>query len=345
MVHLRTSSYDFDNDDAVRDPLRLGGYVLNLNTFRIVRRSSSFIVLSWIIAVVIGYRHWAAASPPVNKAGTTKNDGPAVKQVAAWKYRLIRPSFRFTPQNETESITVPEREMGYLWLDVSGGRVVYRFYDDKSLVSLIRRFGLAGADERRKAAEPLISSAGSDGQKFWLAHFRPYQAEPQFAHEVHVYGSQEILERDDDKNWPKWYHAAPLHTMLRQIGTRGWDYDSLTAALSRSEFVTENKPSERIPPPPGTRNFLLSPWDRTKSPARFRRGGGAWEYVIEVDREPAAIRQCHVELSGGWHGVWPYPTPSRYHLVRDSKACEVPEKAFTFDPLVGKKTSIKTYDH
>jgi hypothetical protein len=317
------------------------------------------------IAVALGACSVSAAAPPptANDAKPVRQEKPPAKRVRAWKYRIMVDSYRFTPRQGARTIRVPEHDVGELWLDLKGGRFVYRIrYDDETW----KKYAQPGEYIDRQNADFLISSAGFDGKHYWVARFdtkwlwldaraSDRGGQHQVAREVHVYESQDALKKDDGEKGYRWYTSAPLHYLLMRINCKTWDHDALSAALSGSKFVTEdpNRAEDlrvkgaQDDPPRNAKYFFYTPWkykQQTKAAAQLRSEAGHWEFLVELDREPVAIRRCLVtHASRGWFGPWPYPTDSSYYVIRDGEKDGVSDTEFSYDTYVNEKTRVERH--
>ena len=121
-----------------------------------------------------------------------------------------------------------------------------------------------------------------------------------------------------------WYTSAPMHELMRAVNAKGWDRTSFEAALLQSDFVKKAS----------SNHFTLSPRpaeDQEDLPPHWKAyEPGQWRYEIELDQVNPSLKKCDVgHASMSWSGVWPYPFPRGFTIIRE-KETGVPETIFDY---------------
>ncbi|MEX0711822.1 MAG: hypothetical protein WD278_05705 [Pirellulales bacterium] len=329
------------------------------------RRAPFCLVL--VAAIGLASREVAGQTPredsPRPKGGTSAGSDKAAPKGdsdgGVWWYRIAKPkanhvSGGFQPRKMVggygETLTVPETDLGSFFLDVQSGRFVYHLFRDPDQGRL---FGLGTPVVGRPVdGRPLLACAtGFDGSNYWDASFtKPFESR---FHKGSAYLWQaakvDVYRSLPDQHPHDWLTYAPLHALFARIDCKGWHRDAIVEGFSRSMYgrvLKENdkkygllRGRERAVAERSVYSYLPQ---YSKDRREFR--GGEWSYLVELDNQVPAIKNCEVSTTIGMGGDGPgVAIAPWYSLTRERQVSELPESLFEYKSYIDGETAIELH--
>jgi hypothetical protein len=233
---------------------------------------------------------------------------------------------------------------GELILDPSGGRFVYR-------ISAVAGWGSPPLDDIGSYA------AGFDGNVYWVAHLRAPR-KPSMegtAARITLYKSASAIERAEQKSMGPFDNSfdmfAPLHGLLRRIGSPRLDAEAVVAAVRASshirpveagsdEFARWHARRTTTPAPRSDeRLFVYEPGCVKRSFGSEDQSGGPWRFACWVDGATPPFIEVKVEsTTTEIIGKFSMPLPAEFSIVRDDRAREHVD--FSYRKYAGAHTKL-----
>ncbi|MEX2559961.1 MAG: hypothetical protein WD403_08600 [Pirellulales bacterium] len=293
------------------------------------------------------------------KSGTSAGSDKAVRKGdsdgGVWWYRIAEPkanpaSSDFEPRKMVggygETLTVPETDLGSFFLDVQSGRFVYHLFCDPEEGFFGTPVVGRPVDERPL----LVSATGFDGRSYWDAPFtKPFEsrfrkgsAYSWQAAKVDVYRSL------PDQHPHDWLTYAPLHPLFARIGCKGWHRDAIVEGFGRSMYgrvLKENEEKDSLlrgrerAVAEGSVYYYLPQYNEDRREVR----GDEWSYLVELDDQVPAIKNCEVSTIEGGHIGPGFPIAGWYNLTRERQVSELPESLFEYKSYIDGETAIELH--
>jgi tetratricopeptide (TPR) repeat protein len=226
-------------------------------------------------------------------------------------YRIIKPkhraSFGLEPMME-----YPPRDIGELWIDLTHGRFVYRYYypnqREPTISTNFNRDHIpenykgilapkSGTETGKSESLTLMAAAGFDGKNFWLSGpiaNRKYSSIKVLNSLKHA-GPFIVSQHE-------WYDLALIHQMFRHLENPTWDLEGLKISLKKSALVgisgkapiDENR-MHRLSA--DGNSYIFLPSFRSHDKGGINNEGGLWRYHMLLDDETPSIKSCYVTLA------------------------------------------------
>lgn len=230
----------------------------------------------------------------------------------------------------------PTNEFGDLTVDAATLRFTYQLWSP--LQTAASQAALGTPVENRRL---LSVAAGFDGKNYWTARFeKPADGLMRWrraswqaggitlfvvdGEEVDAAGFQERFPSGDS-----FYMDAPLHGLLGE-GKFCWDAESIRAILDHHPDVTRadhlddqfsylvDGSSLRELSPSSLYVKLGASVDRPRPKLDYRNPWSGWSAVFAIDEHEPCVRAVYA-VGPMWSGLWIYPTPSNFFILRDDE--------------------------